>query len=445
MYSVFAQDSWSVSGRLTLVYGLRYDYDAQPQGIPRDRSNPIEAPLDDGIHRDGNNVSPRAGFTWDPIGGGRTLIRGGYGRFYDKVFLLVARNALLARQSISLSGANAAAQFRQGAFPESDQLPPGFALSRPSINLSDPEMEIPFVDQVSLGVERQFGRDWSAGVNFVRNWGSALVVSDNTNLGPPTVLTSANAPSLGVSAPTPQQIGRPYYGSTNRLDPLYNNIQMVSSSGWSSYYGVQFTVEKRFSAGYSLRANYILSESKDDGSDFTQAEQPNDPYNRRAERSYSAEHQRHRVTLTGVWALPYGRDEQADGNPAMLGVFGGWTVSTTITSRSGTAENPAVGSDVNGDGNSSPDRPFIDGVMAERNSYEGPDYAGVNLRLSKKFRFDRRRALLLQFEAFNLLNRTNFGGTNMTWGTLAEPRSTYGTYTSANAPRQLQLGVKFEF
>jgi len=120
-------------------------------------------------------------------------------------------------------------------------------------------------------------------------------------------------------------------------------------------------------------------------------------------------------------------------------------VSTTFTYRSGTAENPAIGSDVNADGNSSPDRPFIDGVMAERNSHVGADFAGVNLRLSKRFRFDGRRALLLQFEAFNLLNRTNFSGVNMTWGTLLEPRSTYGTYTSANAPRQLQLGVKFEF
>ena len=445
LYSAFAQDSWSVSDRLTLVYGLRYDYDAQPQNVPRDPSNPIEAPLDDGIHRDGNNVSPRAGVTWDPVGGGRTLIRGGYGRFYDKVFLLVARNALLARQSISLSGANAAAQFAKGAFPESDQLPPGFTLSQPSINRSDPGMEIPFVDQISLGVERQLGRDWSAAVNVVRNWGADLLVSDNTNLGPPTVLTSANAPSLGVSSPTPQQLGRPFYGSTNRLDKLYNNIQMVSSSGWSSYYGLQLTLQKRLSDGYSLRANYILSESKDDGSDFTQAEQPNDPYNRAAERSYSAEHQRHRVTLTGVWELPYGRDEGAGGNPVLLGAFGGWTASMTFTYRSGTAENPAVGSDVNADGNSSPDRPFIDGAMAERNSYVGPDYAGVNLRLSKRIRFDKRRALLLQFEAFNLLNRTNFSGTNMTWGTLLEPRSTYGTYTSANAPRQLQLGVKFEF
>jgi hypothetical protein len=445
LYAAFAQDSWSLTDRLTLVYGLRYDYDAQPQNVPRDRSNPIEAPLDDGIHRDGNNVAPRAGLTWDPVGGGRTLIRGGYGRFYDKIFLLVARNSLLARQSISLSGANAAAQFSKGAFPESDQLPAGFTLTQPSINLADPEMQIPYVDQISLGVERQIGGDWAAGVNLVRNWGTGGLVSDNTNLGPPTVLTSSNAASLGVGNPTPQQINRPYYGSTNRLDKLYNNIQMVSSSGWSSYYGVQFILEKRFSNGYSLRANYILSEAKDDGSDFTQAEQPNDPYNRRAERSYSAEHQRHRVTMTGVWDLPYGRGAQADGNAALRAVFGAWTASMTFTYRSGTAENPAVGSDVNGDGNSSPDRPFIDGVMAERNSQVGGDFAGVNLRMSKKFRFGRQQALLLQFEAFNLFNRVNYSGVNMTWGTALDPRSTFGGYTSANSPRQLQLGVKFEF
>jgi len=112
-----------VNDRLTLIYGLRYDYDAQPQNLPRDRSNPLEAPLDDGIHRDGNNVSPRVGVTWDPVGGGRTLVRGGYGRFYDKVFLLVARNALLARQTVSLSGANAAARFAQGAFRRATSCP----------------------------------------------------------------------------------------------------------------------------------------------------------------------------------------------------------------------------------------------------------------------------------------------------------------------------------
>ena len=51
----YAQDSYRLNDPVTLAYGLRYDYDMQPQGIPRDRTNPIEASLQDGIHRDGNN------------------------------------------------------------------------------------------------------------------------------------------------------------------------------------------------------------------------------------------------------------------------------------------------------------------------------------------------------------------------------------------------------
>ncbi len=151
------------------------------------------------------------------------------------------------------------------------------------------------------------------------------------------------------------------------------------------------------------------------------------------------------MTLSGVWELPYGRGAADMGNPVLRGVFGAWTLSSTFTYRSGTAENPGVGSDVNADGNSSSDRPFIDGVMAERNSYEGPNYASLNLRLSKRFRFDGRRALLLQVEGFNVLNRTNYGGVNTTWGTALAARDTFGTYTSANDPRQIQLGAKFEF
>ena len=119
-----------------------------------------------------------------------------------------------------------------------------------------------------------------------------------------------------------------------------------------------------------------------------------------------------------------GAAARQDGNPVLLGVFGGWTLSSTYTYRSGTAENPAVGSDVNVDGNSSSDRPFIDGVMAERNSYEGANYSSVNMRMSKRFRFGSRRALLLQFEAFNLFNRTNFGGLEHDVGDDRRPRAT---------------------
>jgi len=443
LLTAFVQDSFRPNEKLTFVYGLRYDYDLQPQDIPRDRSNPIEAPLQDGINRDGNNIQPRVSVAFDPDGRGRMVLRAGYGIFYDKIFLLVARNALLARQSISLSGTAAINQWAQGAFPESDTLPPGISLAaQPNINIADPEIEIPKNHQFDVGIERQLGENWSVGVNYVLVLGRQLLLSDNINLAPPVVLTTANAPSLGVTAPNPQQLGRNYY-TRSRLDPAFNNIQQVSSGGRSRYDGLQLNVQKRMSHGFQLRASYVLSTAKDDGSDFVQAEQPNDPYDREAEFSYSEEHQRHRLTLTGVWRLPYQKSQGE--SSALKAVFGDWTVSTLVRYRSGTAQNITVGSDVNGDGNSGTDRPFIDGQMAERNSHTGADYLTIDLRLSKKVPLGGRASLMLLAEAFNLLNRVNYAGVNLTWGTTLEARSTFGEYTSANDPRQLQFGVRLQF
>jgi len=443
LVAFYAQDTFKPTSTLTLVYGFRYDYDRQPSGITRDPNNPVEAPLQTGINSDANNISPRVGVTYDPLGDGRTVIRGGYGMFYDKIFLLVARNSLISRQSISLSGTAAAQQFARGAFPESPNLPAGFTLTRPNINIADPGIELPYSHQFNLGIERQLGSHWAAGANFIYIRGESLLRSDNINLGPPTVLTAANSASLGVANPNAQQIGRPYYGTTNRLDSQFNNVQQVSSASRSRYKGVQFILQKRMSQGLELRANYTLSDAKDDSSDFTQAEQPSDPFNRAAEFSYSAEHQRHRFTLTSVWELPFRRG-QAGGAASRL-LLADWVLASSWTFRSGAPRNPLVGSDVNGDGNSSTDRPFIDGAIAGRNSYAGPDYLTIDARLSKRVQTGGRTSLLVLFEAFNLLNRVNYGAVNMTWGTTLAARDTYGQYTSANNPRQLQVGVKFEF
>jgi hypothetical protein len=252
LYGVFVQDSFRVNPRVTLVYGLRYDYDAQPQNLPRDRSNPIEAPLADGIHRDGNNWQPRASVVLDPAGNGKTVVRAGYGRFYDKIFLLVARNVLLARQSISLSGQAAADRFALGAWPESNELPAGVTLGTTNIQQPSPGMALPYNDQVTVEFERQLGSDWSVGAGYVYIRGRQLLVADNINLAPPVLLTLDNAASLGVTAPSPQQIGRNYYTKT-RLDPNFNQINQVSSTGRARYDGMQLDIQKRMRKGQGRR------------------------------------------------------------------------------------------------------------------------------------------------------------------------------------------------
>ncbi|HEX2329022.1 MAG TPA: TonB-dependent receptor, partial [Candidatus Angelobacter sp.] len=90
---LFLQDSWKVNPKLTLNYGVRYDYEFSPTFAA---VNPISAAAENalnitqGIPRDTNNIAPRLGFAWDPKGDGKTVIRGAGGLFYDHPLLALA-------------------------------------------------------------------------------------------------------------------------------------------------------------------------------------------------------------------------------------------------------------------------------------------------------------------------------------------------------------------
>lgn len=429
----YFQDTYRPTEKLSFTYGVRYDYDMQPQGIPRDRSNPIEAGLQDGIHRDGNNIAPRVGITYNPDGKGRLLIRTGYGLFYDKIFLLVARNALIARSTLTLASAQATEQLTRGAFPQSKTFPTGFALPRPSLNLVDSNIEIPYSQHSTLGIERAIGTNWMVGVTYVFVRGVQGLWARNVNLPPPIVLTAENAASLGVARPTPQQIGRRYYGSTRRLDPNYNNIFVVASDASSTYSAGTLTVQKRFSHGLQFRANYTLSRTIDFCGDFTQAEAPADTYDMRSERGLSDQHQKHRFTLTGVYELPWKNR-----------VYGNWMLSTHWVLRSGVPSTVTVGSDVNGDGNNN-DRPFVGAYTLGRNTSIGYSNHVIDVRLSKVIALREKMKLQILAEAFNVQNRVNYNSRNLTWGTDLQPRDTLYQVQGAASPRQIQMGLKFSW
>ena len=137
--------------------------------------------------------------------------------------------------------------------------------------------------------------------------------------------------------------------------------------------------------------------------------------------------------MTGVWELPY--------RGAMAG---NWTLSTHWGLRSGAPENVRVGSDVNGDGNTT-DRPFNGIYELGRNTLEGPGSAVVDVRVAKRIAIRERMSVRILGEAFNVQNRVNYQDVNTTWGTTIEPRTTLGRFQAAGNPRQIQLGVKFDF
>jgi Carboxypeptidase regulatory-like domain/TonB dependent receptor len=98
-FGFFWQDNWRVTRRLTFNYGVRYDVEITPLFAPLNAFNAAAeqaSGIIEGIPRDYNNVAPRFGLAWDPAGNGKTVIRAGYGMFYDHPLLAVAFDAATA-------------------------------------------------------------------------------------------------------------------------------------------------------------------------------------------------------------------------------------------------------------------------------------------------------------------------------------------------------------
>jgi hypothetical protein len=472
--SWYAEDSWKILPRLTANYGIRYDLDLQPQGYNGDLSNPIQAPLPKGIPREHRDVGPRLALAWAVDKSSKTVVRAGYGIFYDKIFLLVARNTLLARGVVNENTVAAAtAQFASGPFPQSTSYPTGVTVPPPTINAITKTLPIPYDMQASLYVNRAISKAWSVELGYLNVSGAKELKSSNVNLGPPVILTASNAATLCGCSPTFQQLGRPYYSSTDLINSNYSAIQEVGSWGHSRYNAFQGSIIHAASQNISLRGSWIWSKELDDASDFTQAQQPNNPYNPHAEHGLGTEDQRNRFVVSSVYISPYRRDGQ---HSLKRWVFGDWVGSIIATENSGSPENIVVGSDVNNDGNASPDRPYINGLdglqggtIVRRNAFRGARQQNVSVRLQKRFLFADSKRLEVSVEGFNTFNHANFSSANtiwstgatpynpdnfatpLVWGTVyhasptlgSAPTNTFGAFTGAGSARAIQLGAKF--
>src|SRR5206468_5654538 len=151
---VFAQDDWEVRRGLTLNLGARYE---------KQTSSPD------------NNVMPRTGFAWDVNRDGRTVIRGGYGRFYDQLFDNIPNTedlfGIMGNFSITLTPTGNPGVFP--AFPAVlSALPAGFgaALGRTvtlDLGALDPAArKTPYSDQFTIGVARELGPDLALKMDY---------------------------------------------------------------------------------------------------------------------------------------------------------------------------------------------------------------------------------------------------------------------------------------
>ncbi|MGH9755729.1 MAG: TonB-dependent receptor domain-containing protein [Blastocatellia bacterium] len=447
---LYAQDGLKVKPNLHLSFGLRYDYDLYPTSTPRD----------------GNNFAPRFGFAYDPFKNTRTVIRGGGGLYYQALLsgiavissvletgvisnLLVSPDPLLTPisptspcgQALATNGAPPSFCFYQQlvargvittpstrAIPESAYLDLLGLTRETSANRLlvrvAKDLVTPHSIHGNLGIDHQFGRDWNVSINYMFNRGINLARLRQVNALPSQTMLDA--------------LGRP--ALTRRADPTRLVEFLFESAGNSIYHGATASINKLYSRRNQVIGSYTFSKTISDTDDLNFDQGPQDPNNARADRGLSAFDLRHRLSVAAIIETPY--------------VY----VSPIATARSGFPFDIRTGFDVNLDGVNN-DRPFAVG----RNTGIGPGFFAVDLRVGRRFRFsdDRPLGLELIFDAFNVLNRTNFKEVNNVTNTLfledlgitdvrvkADPKkaaSEFSGFTSAYDPRIVQLAVKLNF
>lgn len=394
-FGIFAQDEWKLRRNLTLNFGLRYDLQFLPAPIKTDT----------------DNLAPRFGFAYSPDE--KTVIRGSFGNYYDRIPTRATSNALQRDGSkyivVILSRTSPGAP----VFPNILNAPPSVLTTKPSITRIDPEIENSSSVQANLQIERElpFGATASIGYLYLR--GSHIILSRNVNV-------PRCAPAVDPNLCRP--------------DSNFGNISRYEGSGDSYYNGMVLSFNKRQGNWATTRVSYTLSKSIDDAGNFFFST-PQNNFNLRGERGLSDNDQRHRLTLSGTFNTPRTIDSVFVRN-----VFGGFQLSYIFSYASRLPFNVLAGSDLNGDSNNN-DRPFGLG----RNTGRGFDFASFDLRLSRRFQLTERLNLELLAEGFNLFNRANYTVPNNTYGTGVAPLAAFGQPTAAFDPRQIQFGFRLNF
>lgn len=452
-WSLFAHDDWRATTAVTVSFGLRYDY-ASPPVDADDRANLYDLTTQQlvavgtngmprgGYESDRNNVAPRAGFAWTLDEEARTVVRGGYGVYYNQGALATSEglyfNPPYFRLSVFIPGPGRLLTI-------DDPFPALFPLFTPqSATAYQRDLETPWMQQWNVNVQRQLGATRMVEVAYVGSSGHDLI--------------SARDANQADASPRPLNI---------RPNPIFGDITLIESRASSRYNALQLKFQQRSARGLSLLAAYTLGKSTDDASGFfTNAGDPNFPQNSLdpgAEDGRSSFDVRHRFSLSIAYELPFtgnafvsdwelqGVATLQSGRPFTVAVHPDIDISNTGRSNLGFGNNDRP--DLTGDAelsNRTPDQWFNTAAFsmpvfgrfgnAGRNIVDGPGYRNVNLAVLKHVDLGTGVRLQLRAEAFNLFNNTNF---DLPDAFLGSP--TFGRILSAQSPRRVQFGVKAIF
>ena len=507
-YAFYGQDDWRISKNLTLNLGLRWEYFGPPHNFkPGVDSNfytgskstpfttasnnpfmPVNSPFYAGFangsvvqknsdiwNKDYNNFGPRVGFAYQAGGNAKTVIRGGFGMNYDRMYNNIFENfrfnpPFFAIGLLGAFGNGVAVTPAQTAaintFPFTGTSTFAGAGLTPSIRAMNQNIVTAYYEQANLGIQKELAKDLVLETNYVGTFGHKLIGVIGANTFD----------------------GRYSSGYSHRaINTNYSNISFRTNCCDSNYHAWQTTLTKRFSGGLSFNANYTWSKAMDDVSDtFTTknaslAAYPTDSMNPHLDYGPADFNVKHRAVVSFDYALPLAKHNRW---------LGGWSVSGIVSAQSGadfSVNNSSVDSNKDNQFNdravytgpglitnairhsSSPAdgylNPNVFGMLnadipcpatvnqgkwcegkalgqMERNTLVGPGYFNTDFGFAKAFRITETSNLKLMGNFFNIFNHTNFMAPD---ANLNDVGSTFGESTAAFSPRIVQLALRLDF
>jgi hypothetical protein len=462
LWSLFVQDDYHVSSKLTLNLGLRYEQ----QTFTDSRGD----------------VAPRAGFVYDVKGDGKMVLRGGFGIYYGQIVDNSEANYALTGPTgvfnytatpgqIGFPTSIAAAPLP--AFPPGAQVPLRSLYIRPGqsayLNQFFPTSTLigypnkllnPYSEQWTIGFERQLVPTWVLAVDYVGTHTIRINRPLDVDLPSPFIRTVTGTgvvkldanynPILGTgNIRTAQQANcsRPYWrswytqhgtacdaGSNSGATPPYSVIQSDVNDGIAYYEALDVNLNHSFSHGLSMLASYTWSHTIANVDPDVPSQNPNDPnFTGQAEVGNAIFDQRHRFVLSGTYVAPL-----------KIRIGGIATLAT------GLPYNFVTGTTNSGDTGATTDRPVIHGAVVGRNTGRGGDIYSVDPFIARNFAIIHERLQLdLRAESFNILNHANFVGYSGTWGNGATAGPGFGAplagVTNQLPARSFQFSARATF
>jgi hypothetical protein len=497
-YNVFLQNEIRLP-RFTITYGVRSELNTKPTIVGNRLETALEetrtffGSLEDELQLSfqpyvelftppffivQNKWAPRVGFAWDPWGGGKTVVRGGYGIYFDQFLGTVTKQfhtlptAFFGQNSISPEG------FADLGFPRQTLVTPdtlNMLSVEPQLFLRTAgdegqlllpfavprALRVPYAQQYGLTIERELPGGVTLAAAYVGTRGTRLLRLTTPDLG---LNRLVQLTEILPGVPTGFHVFALPPLSTVPLDQLTVPHQQIESSAASTYHSLQLEARRRFSKGVQFGAALTWAHAIDDVSDLFDLNGafalPQNSFDLRAERASANFDAKFRSVVDFLWDVPFRSQHW---------LLGRWQLAGILTLQSGQPFTVNSALDVNEDGNLTDRLNNTDGLSVAnhgrtrlvltgrnsldllalpgengavgRNTFRAPGVAALDVALSKDLRVRDRHHILFRTEIFNSFNRAHFG----TPVRLLEAPA-FGSSVHTTVPaRRIQFSVKYSF